>query len=315
MKPLLTLILSISFALTAFGQAYDIDSIKPSDKGTIRYLSIEDNNVYDTIAYEKLRQFDTINWLFIRSDKVTKIPTGNNGPVIDSISMYDEVNVIRLSQSLDFSKIRGLRYVEIVSEGLFKFPYTLVDANKLEYLYLQSDETRDTIPRAIKQLKQLHDINLFLWKTKNICKEVFEIDSLQNIDISCISIERGSHIDFKKLDKLKWLWIKISKAIDWNTFLVNPEFAKLENIKIESPTFKHSLPKAFYEMTSLEELTICVGNCNYIKSDISKLVNLKHLTIASNFPASKSGKKRIQSYLPNCKIDFSVNWFFRHNMM
>ncbi|HXB13603.1 MAG TPA: hypothetical protein VNZ45_16565 [Bacteroidia bacterium] len=301
-------IIYISLNLLSFSvvsQCTEIDSVRLNPQKTIKCVSVLQWNRYDSSAYKLLCQFDTIHFLYIGSSKVGKIPTGEKAPVIDSIEVSDVYETKTICQPVynEFYKVKGLHYIGVNSQSIEGFPRSLLQAVNLRCICLSSPNyLKGSVPKEISQLKNLEVLEFNHTQFKNIPKDVFQLGNLQSILIECASLDTNVRIDFKKLGKLKKLYLKVKTRINWNTFFVNPEFATIQKIEISSPVFSQQLPGAIYKLSSLKEINITANSSNDITRDISALVNLRTLIITFKVTPSNDEVKRIESYLPSCKV-------------
>jgi len=293
-------------SLAQSNRCIDIDSLAIWDKN-VKCLSILESDKYGKVNFEKLQEIDTIDFMYIGSDKVDKIPLGNQGPVIDSIAMYDQFDTIgHMCQPLfnEFDRIRGLKYIEIGSFSLVEFPMNLLKITDLRDLDLASPKMCCSIPKAIKQLTKLELIHINATEIKSIPEELFEINSLKDISLQCASMDSDIYIDFQKLPNLESLVLKIKVGIKLDDFIINSKYSRLKRLDIESSMFHQRLPQEFYNLSSLLNASISVDDYSYITSDLARMNKLKYLRVISKNSVTDSERIRIQSYLPNCEMYF-----------
>ena len=176
----------------------------------------------------------------------------------------------------DFKKLGSLMYLQFHGSKIDSIPQDIAYLQRLKTFKFSGNSDTLKLPKSLKYLKSLNELNLESVILDSLPKTLFSISSLKTL----ILVNCGIYAMPEKLDKLSNIEIL---ALDYN---------KLS-----------TLPRDIYKCKNLYILSLRKNNLTKIPDTICQLKNLTKLDLRDN-PLSKDAIEEIKALLPGCQVYF-----------
>jgi len=281
---------------------------------SLEYINFNDLNGYKN---RKFNEHDTPKNILKTLKKVENISI--SGYIISQTTLNDlssltkvksiDFNRCRFNEGLNFSKFKNNKNLTTLSfsrfreeRGLVDIPESLCQLKQLKTLHL-SDNQLTTIPKCIKNLSNLEELDLLYNSIKSLPNELSKLTKLKSLDLQQNEIATIPSV-IGKLTNLEKLNLDINKIKKFSTTL-----CQLKNLKYLSLNQNEisSIPSCIKNLNKVEEMSFDDNKISKLPDGFFDLDNLRRLDFYGNeftkFPSNaKNNKKLVYLYMHFNKI-------------
>ena len=171
-----------------------LEDINENSGKAVKFLDISDDT-YDSALLNRINIPDTIYSLSLHAQELNELPINDESPVINSITMYDDIGICK-PVYMNFDKIKGLKYLSIVSNVMNGFPENLLNCKELTYLNIGGNNLSN-IPDAFFKLSHLEVLSITADSLGIGPKSIFTLKNITELNLDMKSINSQSQLDFR----------------------------------------------------------------------------------------------------------------------
>ncbi|XP_043940464.1 volume-regulated anion channel subunit LRRC8D-like [Protopterus annectens] len=187
------------------------------------------------------------------------------------------------NKMIALESLKELRHLKIlkIKSNLFKIPSSINDvAHHLTKLIIQNDGTKLVVLNNLKKMTNLTDLELENCKLERIPSVIFNLTSLQRLDLKSNDIWSVEDImNFQQLKRLTCLRLwhnNITSVPNTISFIRNLEQLSLSNNRLTG------LPSGIFMLKKLRMLDVSYNLIRFLSEEIGQLEFLQYLAINDN---------------------------------